>query len=48
MNRIKWKVMKCFQLLPSSKEVRRMNDVQWLWCYFNILKDEDDDEKRWK
>lgn len=48
MNRIKWKVMKCFQLLPSSKEVRRMNDIQWLWCYFNILKDEDDDEKRWK
>jgi hypothetical protein len=25
-----------------------MSDLQWLWCYFNILEDEKEDELKWK
>jgi hypothetical protein len=25
-----------------------MSDLQWLWCYFNILEDDKEDELRWK
>lgn len=25
-----------------------MNDAQWLWCYLNILKDEEEEEEKWK
>lgn len=25
-----------------------MSDLQWLWCYFNILEDEKEDEMKWK
>lgn len=25
-----------------------MSDLQWLWCYFNLLEDEKEDELKWK
>ena len=25
-----------------------LNEIQWLWCYSNILKDEEEEEKQWK
>lgn len=25
-----------------------MSDLQWLWCYFNILEDEQEEELKWK
>ena len=48
MNRMKWKVMKAFNLLPFSPIVRKMNEIQWSWCYLNIIKDEEEEEKKWK
>lgn len=25
-----------------------MNDAQWLWCYFNAMQDQEEEEKQWK
>lgn len=40
--------MKTFKMLPSSTDIRAMNDVQWVFCYMNILKDEEEAEELWK
>jgi hypothetical protein len=48
MSRVKWKVMSFFKLLPSSPSIRQLNDIQWSWCYLNIMKDEEEEEKKWK
>lgn len=40
--------MKTFGKLPSSPDIRAMNDVQWVFCYMNILKDEQEEEELWK
>ena len=40
--------MKTLKILPSSKEAQEMNDAQWLWCYANIVKDEEEQEELWK
>ena len=44
MNRMKWRVMKTFGLLPSSPMVKQMNDVQWMYCYLNIAKDMEEED----
>ena len=40
--------MKAFGKLPSSPDIRAMNDAQWLFCYFNIMKDEQEEEELWR
>lgn len=40
--------MRTFGLLPSSPDIRDMNDAQWLFCYLNIVKDEEEEEIMWK
>lgn len=40
--------MRAFKLLPSSPDIKGMNDAQWLFCYFNILKDSEEEEDMWK
>lgn len=37
--------MKQFNILPSSQDVKNMNDQQWIFCYLNILKDNDEEEE---
>jgi hypothetical protein len=48
MNRMKWKVMRAFGKLPSSPDIRDMNDAQWIYCYLNILEDQNEEESFWK
>jgi hypothetical protein len=45
---MKWKVMKAFNLLPSSPMLREMNDAQWVWSYLNLLEDQGEKEELWK
>ena len=40
--------MKEFKLLPSSPDVKNMNDQQWIYCYMNIVKDLEEDEELFK
>lgn len=40
--------MKAFNLLPSSPSIREMNKAQLLFCYQNIVKDEEEQEELWK
>lgn len=40
--------MRCFGLLPSSPDIKAMNDSQWMFCYLNIVKDEEEKEEMWK
>lgn len=40
--------MKATGALPTEERVMKMNDIQWLWYYFNLLKDDENDEKKWK
>lgn len=40
--------MKTFGLLPSSPDIRDMNKAQLLFCYMNIVKDEEEQEILWK
>jgi len=40
--------MRAFSILPSSPAIRDMNDAQWIYCYSNIMKDQDEEEKFWK
>ena len=40
--------MKTFGLLPSSPDIRDMNKAQLLFCYMNIVKDEEEQEEMWK
>ena len=40
--RIRYKVMRATSALPTEDRVKKMNDVQWLWYYLNIIKDEDE------
>lgn len=39
--------MKATRMPPSDKRVSQMNDVQWLWSYLNIQKDEEEEEDVW-
>lgn len=36
--------MKTFGLLPSSPMIKQMNDVQWMYCYLNIVKDMEEED----
>lgn len=40
--------MKTFGKLPSSPDIRAMNEAQWLFCYSNIIKDEQEKEELWR
>lgn len=40
--------MKATHALPTEERVQRMNDVQWLWYYFGIQNDREEEEKLWK
>ena len=48
MSRMKWKVMRAMGKLPSSPDIRDMNDAQWAWCFYNIAKDKEEEEGFWK
>lgn len=41
-------MLKAIGVLPSDPQIRQMNDAQWLWCYFNIQEDEEEEEESWK
>lgn len=41
--RIKYQVMRNSGLVPADDRVRKMNDAQWLWYYYNM--DEDMEQK---
>jgi len=45
-SRIRFKVMKTFGVLPTEERSMRMRDVQWMWCYMNIIEDMKEDAKR--
>jgi len=40
--RIRYKVMRATSALPTEDRVKKMNDVQWIWYYLNIIKDEEE------
>jgi hypothetical protein len=40
--------MEAIGALPTEDRVKRMNDHQWLWAYFNVQKDEEEEEQKWK
>jgi hypothetical protein len=40
--------MKATGALPTEERVQRMSEVQWLYCYYNIRKDEEEEEIKWK
>lgn len=40
--------MKTFGKLPSSPDIRAMNDAQWFFCYCNIMKDEQEEDELWR
>lgn len=40
--------MKTFGKLPSSPDIRAMNDAQWFFCYCNIIKDEQEQDELWR
>ena len=37
--RIKYKVMRAFNCLPTEERCKKMGDAQWLWLYYNIQED---------
>lgn len=37
--RMKYKVMKAFNCLPTEKRCKQLNDAQWLWLYYNLEED---------
>lgn len=39
LERIRWKVLRALNRLPSEEAVRRMTDGQYLYCYVNLLLD---------
>lgn len=40
--------MKAIGALPTEERVQRMSEVQWLYCHYNINKDEEEEEIKWK
>lgn len=40
--------MRAAGALPTEERVQKMNDLQWLWYYRNIVLDEDEDNKSWQ
>lgn len=40
--------MRAAGALPTEERVQKMNDLQWLWYYRNIVLDEDEDNKGWQ
>lgn len=40
--------MKTFGLLPSSPAIKDMNDAQWIYCYLNMIEDQEEEEDLWK
>lgn len=40
--------MKAIGILPSDPRTRQMNDAQWLWSYFNLVQDDNEEEEAWK
>lgn len=37
--RMKYKVMRAFNCLPTELRCKQMNDAQWLWLYYNLEED---------
>ena len=37
--RMKYKVMKAFNCLPTEQRCKQLNDAQWLWLYYNLEED---------
>lgn len=42
--RIRWKVLKEFNVLPTSKEAKEMCDGDYLYCYINMMLDDEEYE----
>ena len=40
--------MRAFGKLPSSPDLKDMNDLQWIWCFLNIVEDEKEDDDLYK
>ena len=40
--------MRAMGVLPTNADVHNLNHAQWLWLYFNIMKDEEETEDLWK
>jgi hypothetical protein len=43
--RIKYRVMKATNALPTEQCVKDMNIYQWLWYYYNLVEDKNEKEK---
>lgn len=37
--------MKAFAMLPNDPRIRDMNIFQWLWCYYNLVEDDKEDQE---
>lgn len=40
--------MKATGALPTEERVQKMSDLQWLWYYRNLVKDEEEHNKGWQ
>jgi hypothetical protein len=40
--------MRAMSLLPNDPRARDMNLHQWLWCYYNIIEDQKEEQERFK
>lgn len=47
-SRVKFRVMKEFNILPTDKRYKELNEHQMLWLYENIMKDMQEEEERKK
>jgi hypothetical protein len=35
-------------MLPSDPKIQQMNTAQWLWCYYNVIEDESEENNKWE
>src|SRR5574344_1242096 len=47
-SRVRYKVMRATGALPTEQRVKDMNEHQWFWYYYNLLKDERETEEKYK
>ncbi|MNB89768.1 hypothetical protein D3C81_415020 [compost metagenome] len=40
--------MRALKLLPNDPQARQLNVFQWLWCYHNIIQDEEEEQQSMK
>ena len=45
---VKYKVMRAANALPTEQRCKDMNDHQWLWYYYNLMEDQEEEEKTCK